>query len=151
MDCKNPKAEKKCFKCGKPGHEKKDCPESAKGKQIVKAYALEAVPSSSRAPTAEEKGKGVMLQGTLSINGVSVRVLFDTGASHSFICNELVCRLGLEPEICDRPLIVTNPVGGSSSLCMICRGLVLSSHGCSFMCDCFVLNFAGFGITPAHG
>ena len=57
-----------------------------------------------------------------------------------------MCRLGLEPKICDRPLIVTNPVGGSSSLCMICRGLVLSSHGCSFMCDCFVLNFAGYGI-----
>ena len=41
---------------------------------------------------------------------------------------------------------MTNPVGGSSSLCMIFRGLVLSSHGCSFVCDCFVLNFVGYGI-----
>ena len=29
---------------------------------------------------------------------------------------------------------------------MVCRGLVVSSHDCSFVCDCFVLNFAGFGI-----
>ena len=58
----------------------------------------------------------------------------------------LVDRLGLEPEIVDRPLIVTNPIGGSTSLSMICRNLVLSSHGCMSVCDCFVLGFTGYGI-----
>ena len=57
-----------------------------------------------------------------------------------------MCLLGLETKIYDRPFGVTNPIWGLSNLCMICRGLVLSSHDCSFVCDCFVLNFAGFGI-----
>ena len=112
----------------------------------MKAYAIEAIPTSSKAPTAQEKGKGIVIQGMLSIRDVSVRVLFDTGASHCFISAELVDRLGLEPEIVDRPLTVTNPVGGSTSLCLICRNLVLSCHDCTFVCDCFVLNFVGFGI-----
>ena len=86
----------------------------------MQAYAMGAVPSSSKAPTAEEKGKSVVVQGTLSICGVPVRVLFDTGASHSFVCDDLVGRLGLKPDIVDRPLVVTNPVRGSSCLCMVC-------------------------------
>ena len=71
-----------------------------------------------------EKGKNVVIQGMLSIYDVPVRVLFDSGASRSFISSDLVDRLGLEPEIVDRPLVVTNPIGGSTSLSMICTNLV---------------------------
>ena len=65
----------------------------------MKAYAIDVVPSSSNAPTAAEKGKNVVIQGMLSIYDIPVRVLFDTGASRSFISSDLVDRLGLEPEI----------------------------------------------------
>ena len=41
---------------------------------------------------------------------------------------------------------MTNLIGGSTSLSMICRNVVLSSHGCMFVCDCFVLGFTGFRI-----
>ena len=112
----------------------------------MKAYAIDAFPSSSNAPTTAEKGKNVVILGILSIYDVPVRVLFDTGASRSFISSDLVDRLGLEPEIVDRPLVVTYPIGGSTNLSMICRNLVLSSHGCMFVCDCFVLGFTGYGI-----
>ena len=57
------------------GHQKDKCPEPLKENQIVKAYALDAVPSSSNAPTAAEKGKNVVIQGMLSILDVPVRVL----------------------------------------------------------------------------
>ena len=103
----------------------------------MKAYAIDVVPSSSNAPTAAEKGKNVVIQGMLSIYDIPVRVLFDTGASRSFISSDLVDRLGLEPEIVDRPLVVTNTIGGSTSLSMICRNLVLSSHGCMFVIALF--------------
>ena len=61
------------------GHHKDKCPQPLKEKQIVKAYAIDVVPSSSNAPTAAEKGKNVVIQGMLSIYDVPVRVLFDTG------------------------------------------------------------------------
>ena len=142
-DCRAKTADNKCFNCGQVGHHKDKC---LQPRQMVKAYALNAIPSSSNSPTAAEKGKNVVIQGMLSVYDVPVRVLFDTGASSSFISSDLVDRLGLEPEIVDRPLVVTNPIGGSTSLCMICRNVVLSSHGCMFVCDCFVLGFTVFGI-----
>ena len=82
----------------------------------------------------------------LSIYDVPVQVLFDTGPSHSFVSSNLVDRLELEPEIVNKPLIVMNSVGGWTSLCMFYRNMVLSSHGCMFACDCFVLGFTGFAI-----
>ena len=64
--------------------------------------------------------------------------MFDIEAFHSFVSSDLVGKLGLEPEIVDRPLVVANSIGGSTSLCMICCNVVLSSHGCIFACDCLV-------------
>ena len=95
-----------------------------------------------------EKGKGIQinLEGILSICDKPVRVLFDTGASRSFIASDLVSRLNLKLELVNMPLVVSNPVGGSTSLNMACLGVELASHGCLFACNLFVLGFEGFGI-----
>lgn len=69
-----------CFNCDQIGHYKNQCKKPAKDGN-GKVYALE--PATSK-PIAQEKGK-IVLGGTLQIRGMSVSVLFDTGASHSFI------------------------------------------------------------------
>lgn len=115
--------------------------------QVVPTYALNAIPSSSPAPAAKEKGKGInILEVMLLVQDIPVRVLFDRGASRSFISNNLIGRLGLQPVLVDRPLVVSNPVGGSASIKMICLGVELSSHDKRFVCDLFVPGFEGYGI-----
>lgn len=52
----------------------------------------------------------------------------------------------MEPEIVDKPLVVTNLISDSTSICKICHNFVSSSHGCIFTCNCFVLAFTRFGI-----
>ncbi|MDQ4223270.1 aspartyl protease family protein, partial [Pseudomonas aeruginosa] len=81
-------------------------------------------PVSSAAPAENDKGKGItILEGMLPVYGLPVRVLFDTGASRSFISSDMVCRLGLEPEIVCDFLVVYNLVGGSANLSTICLGV----------------------------
>ena len=61
-NCRAKPADRKCFNCGQMGYHKDKCPHPPKEKQMVKAYALNAIPSSSNAPTATEKGKNVVIQ-----------------------------------------------------------------------------------------
>ena len=83
---------------------------------VANVYAIKKDPSTSKA----DKGKGV-LEGKLTIYDRVVRVLFDTGATHSFIYQQTVNELKLEPEFVDEPICVNNPVGGLANLCPRCR------------------------------
>ena len=56
-DCKTDLAKRKCFNCDQVGHIKNACPMPLKTGPIVRAYALDAVPTSSR-PVGQREGKG---------------------------------------------------------------------------------------------
>ena len=43
-------------------------------------------------------------------------------------------------------VVVSNPIGGSAHLSMICRGLKISMLGVEFECDTYVLGFMGYGL-----
>ena len=44
------------------------------------------------------------------------------------------------------PLVVSNPIGGSAHLSMICRDLRVFILGVEFECNAFVLGFMGCGL-----
>lgn len=90
-------------------------PDAVKG-TTARAYAIKATTSSSVAV----KGKEV-LQGILYVHGIPGRVLFNTGASHSFISRKLVDKLNLAPTFVDEPICVSNHIGHLTNLCMICK------------------------------
>ena len=52
-------------------------------------------------------------------------MLFDSGASHSFIAASVVIELGLEVETLEEPFYVSSPLGTRARLGMICRGYEL--------------------------
>ena len=51
------------------------------------------------------------IQGTFFLSRLWERVLFDSGASHSFIAASVVIELGLEVEVLEEPLYVSSPLG----------------------------------------
>ena len=53
------------------------------------------------------------------------RLLFDSGASHSFIDTSYVRELGLEAEILEKPLYVSSPLRTRMSVDLICHGCEL--------------------------
>ena len=48
------------------------------------------------------------------------RVLFDSGASHSYVAASCVKDLGLEVETLEKPLYVNSPLGTRVNIDMIC-------------------------------
>ena len=59
-------------------------------------------------PPAEPANQPV-IQGTFLLSCLWARVLFDYGASHSFIAALVVKELGLEVETLEEPLYVSSP------------------------------------------
>ena len=72
-------------------------------------------------PSAESAYQPV-IQGTFLLSRLWARVLFDYGASHSFIAASVMIELGLEVKALEEPLYVSSPLGIRVRIGMICRG-----------------------------
>ena len=44
------------------------------------------------------------------------------------------------------PLVVSNPIGGSAYLSMVCLDLEISILSVGFRCNAYVLGFTGYGL-----
>ena len=44
------------------------------------------------------------------------------------------------------PVVVSNPIGGTAHLSMLCRDLRIYVYGVEFECNAYVLGFTGYGL-----
>ena len=75
-----------------------------------------------------------------------VRVLFDSGASHSFIAASVVIELGLEVETLEEPLYVSSPLGIRARIGMICRDCELEISGTLLTVDLRIMDMSEFDV-----
>ena len=74
------------------------------------------------------------------------RVLFDFGASHSFIAASVVVELGLEVEALEEPMYVSSPLGTRARIRMICRGCELEISRILLTVDLRVMDMSEFDV-----
>ena len=74
------------------------------------------------------------------------RVLFDSGASHSFIAASVVIELGLEVETLEEPLYVSSRLGIRARIGMICRGCELEILGALLTVDLRIIDMSEFDV-----
>ena len=72
------------------------------------------------------------------------RVLFDSGASHSFIAASVGRELGLEVETLEEPLYVSSPIGTRVSVNLICRDCELEISAIILTMDLMVMDMSEF-------
>ena len=73
-------------------------------------------------------------------------MLFDFGASHSFIAASVVIELGLEVEALEEPLYVSSPLGIRVRIWMICRGYELEIPGTLLTVDLRIIDMLEFDV-----
>ena len=73
-------------------------------------------------------------------------MLFDAGASHSFIVASCVRVLGLEVETLDDPLHVSSPLGTKVRIYRICWGCELEISGILLTVDLRVIDISDFEV-----
>ena len=73
-------------------------------------------------------------------------MLFDSGASHSFIAASVVIELSLEVEALEEPLYVSSPLGMRARIGMICRGCELEISRILLTVDLRVMDMSEFDV-----
>ena len=89
---------------------------------------------------------GAVVEGTFFVNSYPAKILFDSGASHSFISHSFMLSLHLLPEYLAVPLSVATPLGDASTLDLICRSCVVSLDDLEFSVDLIVLQMSEFDV-----
>ena len=87
-----------------------------------------------------------MIQGTFLLFHLWARVLFDYGASHSFIVALCVKELGLEVETMEKPLHVSSPLGTKVRIDQICWDYELAISGILLTVDLRGMDISEFDV-----
>ena len=96
-------------------------------------------------PQAESVDQ-LVIKGTYLLSRLWARVLFDSGASHSFIAASVVIELGLEVETLEEPLYASSPLGIRARIGMICRGCELEISGTLLTVDLRIMDMSEFDV-----
>ena len=75
-------------------------------------------------------------------------ILFDFGASHSFIAASCVEELGLKVETMEKPLYVSSPLRTRVSVQLICRNCELEISEVLLTVDLGVMDMSAFDVIP---
>src|SRR5512139_3644781 len=108
-----------CFNCGDPGHYADKCPKPRRMKVVPVQSNSTASASKARVnhvAAAEAQDAPDVILGTFLVNLVPATVLFDSGATHSFLSMSFAGNHGMEVEDLKRPLMVSTPSNQALSL-----------------------------------
>ena len=123
--------------------------------QYVEEGPIAAQPAQQQAPAPgriyaivprDHGASGAVVEGTFFVNSYPAKILFDSGASHSFISHSFMMLLHLLPTYLDMPLSVATPLGESSTLDLIRRDCIVSLDDLEFRIDLIVLQMSEFDV-----
>ncbi|KAE8676736.1 Detected protein of unknown function [Hibiscus syriacus] len=159
-----------CFKCGDTGHFVQDCPMivgefaqpersssvthrgrgRGRGRSQSESTAPQEIRSTARVynlKTNEDRDDPEIIACIFQLYDKNIFVLIDSGSMYSYICSKLVRELNIPLEATSSKVIVTNPLGHSAQVNMMCRGCPIRIQGIEFPANLIELPFDEFKVT----
>ncbi|XP_040999417.1 uncharacterized protein LOC121245208 [Juglans microcarpa x Juglans regia] len=101
-----------CFKCGKPNHLARDCPIKKPGEPGRSGgHKIQATARVYTLTPVDAEASNDVVTGTLSLFSRHASILFDSGATHSFISNHYAPLTEKLPEPLEPSMSVATPSG----------------------------------------
>jgi hypothetical protein len=146
----------RCFNCGSPSHFIMDCPQprrsfqgqtsNLKNRGKGRKQVVQVCQGRVNLTTLSELPEGApIMTGTFSINHQPVTVLFDSGATHSFISATCGTMIGLDIYPTNGAYKITTP-GGKISSNQICRKVPIQLGSHLIKTDLLLLDLEGMDV-----
>ena len=140
-----------CFSCGQFGHLSKQCPKKQQGQaqgsnnqqQQPRQNAMHGRVNHVAVEEAQEAPDVVL--GMFSANSHPATVLFDSGATHSFISYQFVNAYKLPRALMKNRVLVSSP-GGAMESRQVCPKVNISIRGVDFLANLIILESKGIDI-----
>lgn len=87
-----------------------------------------------------------LVEGTFLIHNSWANILFDPGATHSFISTSLAPILGLPSESKKIPLVIGSPMGGTQVIDRVCRSYVEEIAGHHLEFDLMIMDMSDYDV-----
>jgi hypothetical protein len=132
-----------CFACDGPGHKSYDCPDKKAAATPARAPAPRGRPPQAAPPPAAGRGRlnhlteeeaadaPDVIIGKFLVRGSSALVLFDTGATRSYVTSRFVNKLSLPTTTRSIP-IITSSLLGDIRCTLLCKGVEVVIQGHRF-------------------
>ncbi|KAJ9538250.1 hypothetical protein OSB04_030983 [Centaurea solstitialis] len=133
---------RKCYVCGSSDHIKPDCPQwkkegfnASSGRQGEKGGERKNKPvrvkgRAYQMVTAEAEETPEVVTGTFLVNSLCANVLFDTGATYSYVSPLFAGKLGIKPKKLDVILEVETADFGLTEIGEVFEGCTIEIEGC---------------------
>ena len=147
-----------CFECGTRGHYSKECPNPKKpaqnhgqnrngnGKNAAPRGNAAGVKGRLHHINAEEAEEAPdVVLGTFLVNSVPATILFDSGATHSFVTQEFVAKRGLVESLLSKSMVIQIP-NSTLETKLFFPAISLEIKGEKFPTDLIVLGTQGIDV-----
>lgn len=135
-----------CFRCGKPGHIAKDSPTFAQKKDDNNDQNKKGKARVFTLTQKDAEENSNVIAGILLISNTPTYVLFDSGATHSFVSKSFITKASISCDKSESTLEVSIPSGETLTTDKLAKSVNLDIEGKTLEANLYLIEMKDFDV-----